>query len=164
MNIRKTNIFIYPIEKVIFPYHEYTFQITSNLYERIYISYSAEVNDNLIGFVTRVEDVRNDVEKIEGFSRYGSLLKINKSDISGYKISSDNSKIYKYTLYGLTFARFRISTIKKTDAGGYIAVVDIFTDEISKEVELQIERKKLLTNLKKELKVYYEIKLKHHEA
>ncbi len=34
MSIKKTNVFIYPTDKVIFPYHEYTFQINSNLYER----------------------------------------------------------------------------------------------------------------------------------
>lgn len=34
MNIKKTNVFIYPLDKVIFPYHEYTFSISSNVYER----------------------------------------------------------------------------------------------------------------------------------
>lgn len=34
MNIKKSNVFIYPLDKVIFPYHEYTFSINSNLYER----------------------------------------------------------------------------------------------------------------------------------
>lgn len=34
MNIKKNNVFIYPLDKVIFPYHEYTFSISSNLYER----------------------------------------------------------------------------------------------------------------------------------
>lgn len=34
MSIKKTNVFIYPTDKVIFPYHEYTFKINSNLYER----------------------------------------------------------------------------------------------------------------------------------
>lgn len=34
MNIKKNNVFIYPIDKVVFPYHEYAFSITSNLYER----------------------------------------------------------------------------------------------------------------------------------
>ena len=36
MNIKKNNVFIYPIEKVVFPYHEYAFSITSNLYDRTY--------------------------------------------------------------------------------------------------------------------------------
>lgn len=36
MNIKKTHVFIYPIEgKVIFPYHEYAFSINSNIYERM---------------------------------------------------------------------------------------------------------------------------------
>ena len=33
MIIKKSNIFIYPLEnKVIFPYHEYAFSINSNVY------------------------------------------------------------------------------------------------------------------------------------
>lgn len=40
MSIRKTNILIYPIDKVIFPYHEYAFQISSNMYERTIYFYS----------------------------------------------------------------------------------------------------------------------------
>jgi hypothetical protein len=35
---------------------------------------------------------------------------------------------------------------------------------VTKEVENQLERKKLIINLKKELKLYYDYKLKHHEA
>jgi len=49
MSIRKNNVFIYPIEKVIYPYHEYAFQIASNVYQ-------PELYDNLIGFSTKTED------------------------------------------------------------------------------------------------------------
>lgn len=36
MNIKKTNVFIYPLDsKVIFPYHEYAFSLSSHVYERI---------------------------------------------------------------------------------------------------------------------------------
>lgn len=46
--------------------------------------------DNLIGFVTKVDEAeargRSDVERTEGVSRFGVLLKINKSEISGYKM------------------------------------------------------------------------------
>lgn len=49
MSIRKSNVFVYPIDKVIYPYHEYAFQITSNIYQ-------PELYDNLIGFATRVDD------------------------------------------------------------------------------------------------------------
>ena len=35
MNIKKSNVYIYPLDlKVIFPYHEYGFSINSNIYER----------------------------------------------------------------------------------------------------------------------------------
>jgi len=57
---------------------------------------------------------KSDVERLEGISRYGVLLKIHKSEISGYKIS-DNSKVYKYNFFGLTFARFRIISMKKIE-------------------------------------------------
>jgi hypothetical protein len=40
--------------------------------------------------------------------------------------------------------------------------VEIYQDEISKEVESQLDKKKLIINLKKELKLYYDYKLKHH--
>lgn len=48
MSIIKTNVFIHPIEKVLFPYHDYAFQISSNLYQ-------PELYDNLIGFATKVD-------------------------------------------------------------------------------------------------------------
>ena len=114
--------------------------------------------------MSRVEETKDthNIEKIEGLSRYGSLLKIHKSEISGYKVT-EKTKIFKFNFFGLTFARFRISTLKKVE-GNWIASVEIFPDELSKESEAQIEKKKLLLNLKKEMKVYYECKLKHHEA
>jgi hypothetical protein len=54
MSFKKSNVFICPIHKVIYPYHEYTFEITSNIYE-------PEMYDNLLGFVTKIEenDLRN---------------------------------------------------------------------------------------------------------
>lgn len=110
----------------------------------------AEVYDNLIGFVTKVDDNDSkgkDIEKIDGVSRYGVLLKINKTEISGYK-PSENGKVYRLNLFGLTFARFRIISMKPIE-GLFIASVEIFQDEIAKEVEANIERKKLLINLKK---------------
>ena len=34
-DIKKTNVFIYPLDnKVIFPYHEYAFSLSSHVYER----------------------------------------------------------------------------------------------------------------------------------
>jgi len=60
MSIKKINVFIYPIDKVVYPYHEYTFQISSNVYE-------PEMYDNLIGFVTKVDEAefrnKNDIER-----------------------------------------------------------------------------------------------------
>lgn len=46
-------------------------------------------------------------------SRYGVLLKIHKSEIGGYRIGDNRTKIIKYNFFGLTFARFRILTAKK---------------------------------------------------
>jgi hypothetical protein len=58
--MKKHNIFIYPLEgKVIFPYHEYRFSINSHAYQRNTLSYSAEVYDNLIGFVSKLDDIKD---------------------------------------------------------------------------------------------------------
>lgn len=51
--------------------------------------------------------------------------------------------------------------MKKVE-GNWIATIEIFPDDLSKDAENQIDKKKLLINLKKEMKVYYECKLKHH--
>jgi hypothetical protein len=64
------------------------------------------------------------------------LLKIHKSEIAGYRVT-EKSKVYKFNFYGLTFARFRISSIKKTETGSkyetnIIASIEIFPDDISK--------------------------------
>lgn len=61
--------------------------------------------DNLIGFITKSDDINNKaIDSIEGYSRFGTLLKVHKSDISGYRIVQ-NKKIYNLNLIGLTFAR-----------------------------------------------------------
>ena len=61
--------------------------------------------DNLIGFITKAEDVKaREIDSIEGYSRFGTLLKVHKSDISGYRISQ-NKKVYNLNLIRLTFAR-----------------------------------------------------------
>lgn len=71
----------------------------------ILILYSADMYDNLIGFITKAEDIGSKgIDNIEGYSRFGTLLKVHKSDISGYRISQ-NKKIYNLNLIGLTFAR-----------------------------------------------------------
>lgn len=44
------------------------------------------------------------IETVSGYSRFGTLLKIHKSDISGYRIVQ-NKKVYSLNLIGLTFAR-----------------------------------------------------------
>lgn len=68
--------------------------------------------DNLIGFITKAEDINSKgIDSIEGYSRFGTLLKVHKSDISGYRISQ-NKKIYNLNLIGLTFARYFFVFIK----------------------------------------------------
>ena len=58
--MKRQNIYIYPIEsKVIFPYHEYRFAISSASYNRKSFTYSAEFYDNLVGFVTKLEEGRD---------------------------------------------------------------------------------------------------------
>jgi len=65
----------------------------------------ADMYDNLIGFVTKMEDPNvKGIETIDKYSRFGTLLKVHKSDISGYRISQ-NKKVYSLNLIGLTFAR-----------------------------------------------------------
>ena len=53
------------------------------LYFKIFL---AETYDNLIGFVTKIDENKG-IEKIDGYARYGSLLKIHKSEVSGYRVS-----------------------------------------------------------------------------
>ena len=65
--MKKHNIFIYPLEgKVIFPYHKYRFSINSHAYQRNASTYLAEIYDNLIGFVTKLDDIKDhkSIEKI----------------------------------------------------------------------------------------------------
>lgn len=75
----------------------------------------------------------------------------------------EKMKIFRYNFFGLIFARFRISTLKKQDSN-LIGSIEIFPDDISKEAELEIDKKKMVINLRREMKIYYECKLKHHEA
>jgi len=50
----------------------------------------------------------------------------------------------------------------KTD-GKYLATIEIYADEVPKAISSN-EQKKYLENIKKELKVYYDCKLKNIEA
>lgn len=60
MNIKKSNVYLYPLDgKVVFPYHEYTFTINSNHYDRNYFHNAADMYDNLIGFITKAEDINS---------------------------------------------------------------------------------------------------------
>ena len=66
----------------------------------------ADLYDNLIGFVTKLDDTSTKgIETIEKYSRFGTLLKVHKSDISGYKITQ-NKKVFSLNLIGLTFVRY----------------------------------------------------------
>ena len=45
MNIKKSNVFLYALDgKVIFPYHEYSFTINSNQYDRKFMFYLQPIN------------------------------------------------------------------------------------------------------------------------
>lgn len=127
MNIKKSNVYLYPLDnKVVFPYHEYTFTINSNHYD-------PDMYDNLIGFVTKMEDPNvKGIETIDKYSRFGTLLKVHKSDISGYRISQ-NKKVYSLNLIGLTFARFRVLSLVETE-GKIAANIEIFSDTVTSEI------------------------------
>lgn len=48
--------------------------------------------------------------------------------------------------------------------GKVMAQVELFNDGVSREMEGMLEKKSLISNLKKELKVYYECKMRQNEA
>ena len=58
--------------------------------------------------------------------------------------------------------RFRIIQVKKSE-GKNLATVEIFTDEVPKSITTD-QRRTYLDNLKRELKVYYDCKMKNIEA
>lgn len=102
------------------------------------------------------------IEKIESFSRYGTLMKIYKESTSDY-IVKDKIKVNKLVFTGLTFVRFKVISMAKRDVG-YVATIEILTDEITKDVELALIKKKLIDRLKTELKTFYECTQKQVDA
>ena len=62
----------------------------------------------MIGFATKLDDLKDqkEVDSIEGLSRFGTLLKIQKSDVvAGYQVF-ERTKVYNVNYLGLTFARY----------------------------------------------------------
>lgn len=55
------------------------------------------------------------IERIEGISRYGTLMKIHKQSLSEYLLN-DKIRTTKLTVIGITFARFRVLSAVKKDS------------------------------------------------
>jgi hypothetical protein len=69
--------------------------------------HTAEYYDHLVGFVTKLEEGREHkgIDKIENYSKYGTLLKIQKADGPSHLFFERNkSTLINYL--GLTFARY----------------------------------------------------------
>lgn len=77
--MRRSKVFLYPLSsRVAFPYHEYQVTLASNQFEGKHILNLAKDYDNLIGFITKVDSSNSAIEKIDGFGKYGTLMKIYK--------------------------------------------------------------------------------------
>jgi hypothetical protein len=50
------------------------------------------------------------------------------------------------------------------EGGLLTANIELLTDEITKDIENALEKKNLVQNLRKELKIYYECKMKNIDA
>lgn len=77
--------------------------------------------------------------------------------MAGYQIF-DKTKVYNINYLGLAFARFKILSLVKSE-GKLHATIEIYNDEFGGP-----EKKNYLDNIKKELKLYYDCKLKNIEA
>lgn len=89
-------------------------------------------------------------------------MKIYKESTSDY-IVKDKIKVNKLVFTGLTFVRFKVISMTKRDVG-YVATIEILSDEITKDVEQTLIKKRLLEKLKTELKTFYECTLKQVDA
>jgi hypothetical protein len=69
-----------------------------------------------VGFVTKLEEGRDHkgVDKIENYSRFGTLLKIQKADLPSH-ILFERSKNAVVNYLGLTFARFKIISLSREE-------------------------------------------------
>ena len=61
-----------------------------------------------MGFVTKLDEHKDhkNIEKIEGLSKYGTILKIQRSDIMSPHPFFDRTKSIMINYLGLTFARY----------------------------------------------------------
>jgi hypothetical protein len=67
-------------------------------------------------------------------------MKIHKQSVSDYLIN-DKIRMSKLNVVGITFARFRLQSVTKKD-GYYLANIEIINDDISKDIELSLTKKK----------------------
>jgi hypothetical protein len=108
--MKRQDVYIYPLDgKVIFPYSEYRFVLKANSYDGTSLSYSAQLHENLIGFVTKLDESKDNtaIEKIDGLSKFGTLLRIQKAYTINSSTNADKSKESHTNYVGITFARYR---------------------------------------------------------
>lgn len=123
-------------------------------------AYTAKEHDNLIGFVTKLDQPLPQVERLEGISRYGTLMRIHKQSFSDFMMN-DKVRVTKMNVVGITFARFRVLSAVKRDIY-YLADVEILNDEPSKDFEHS--KRKLVEKLKQEMKLYLDCTLHQPDA
>lgn len=75
----------------------------------------------------------------------------------------DKIKVNKLIFTGLTFVRFKVLSMVRKDVG-YLATIEVLNDEITKDIELSLSKKKLFEKLKTELKTFYDCTLKQTDA
>jgi hypothetical protein len=92
--------------------------------------------------VTKLEHNYPGIEKTDSMSKYGTLMKIYKENISDFNVN-DKIRIYKLNITGITFARFKIINLTKKDSY-YVANIEIISDDIPKDVEQSINSHKLI--------------------
>lgn len=135
-NAKTLQLFLYPLtNRVIFPYQ----MVHMRMYED---QYDIKEFNSLCGLVTRIEgELSRDnpytgkVEKVEQYSRYGTLVKITNEEtgfVRGLLNKEERLRSFRI-LSGLAFARFRIISLQKK-APYLLATVEVLPDLTSKDV------------------------------
>lgn len=102
------------------------------------------------------------VDTIDGVSRFGTLLRIQRLD-SLKAAPAEGGKDPQVSYIGLNFARFRITAVGRQE-GVLTARIEVCGEEMGEGVEESMRKKETVDVLRRELKLYYECVLRASDA
>ncbi|KAL4477366.1 hypothetical protein ABPG72_002360 [Tetrahymena utriculariae] len=154
--MKKMQLYILPVNnRVVFPYQTINIRIPETY------QYDAKKFNSMIGVLPNLDPTlckEKNIETIENFAKYGTILKITSEDRTFYTFTAGYQKNHREVRYygAFAFGRFKVIDFDKTSPY-YIANVELISDEIPPEIEKAVKADNTISNFRNLAKTYVEI-------